>query len=526
MSAGPGSGEGRAGREDATSSEEQVTAMRPDERLPALVRREAPVLIPLALAVLAATSYFSGPPAWNQNSRLALTRALVEHGTTIIDEYHATTGDKSRRDGHFYSDKAPGASLLAVPAYALYHGAARLVGAERPDVRLVPLDPRDPNRDPEARRPGDRLAYNQAYRTALYVSRVGSVGVFAVLGALALYLLALRRLGDRAGALLLAATYALATPALVYGAAFYGHQLCADLLLLGLAGILLGHGEKAMAFGTGMCLGLAVLCEYPAAVPVALLWLFAWLRRGPRFAAVVALGGAPAAVALAAYHTVAFGGPLTTGYDFVYLAEFAEGMRVNYGIHAPDPGVLLELLFGAYRGLFYLAPVLLLAPWGLVCELRGWPPAPRSMSDRSWPMRQVALLCLAIVGFYLALNAGYYMWDGGAAIGPRHCVPMLPFLALALAPAIRLVPRAVVGLAQLSGAITLLLSAAAPEAPQFGDPLWDYAWPRIWATDTGYGGPANLGRMLGLPGPLSLVPLLLVLAWCHAQARPHLAAKG
>lgn len=530
MSPEPGSGP-PAGRAAAGSARGE-----PDERadrgaqepasLGAQVRAEWPVLLPLALAVLAATSYFSGPPAWNQNSRLALTRALVEQGTTIIDDYHATTGDKSRRDGHFYSDKAPGASLLAVPAYALYFGAARLVGAEGPDVRLAPLDPRDPNRDPEARQPGDRLAYNQAYRTALYVSRVGSVGVFAVLGALALYLLALRRLGDRAGALLLASTYALATPALIYGAAFYGHQLCADLLLLGLAGILLGQGRRDMAFGTGMCLGLAVLCEYPAAVPVALLWLFAWLRRGSGFAAVAALGGLPAALALAAYHTAAFGHPLKTGYDFVYLAEFAEGMRVNYGIHAPDPRVLLELLFGAYRGLFYLSPVLLLAAWGLACELRGWPPAPRSMSGETWPIRQVALVCLAVIGFYLALNAGYYMWDGGAAIGPRHCVPMLPFLALALAPAIRAVPRATVGLALLSGALTLLLTAASPEAPQFGDPLWGHAWPRIWSADTGYGGSANLGRMLGLPGPLSLVPLLLVLAWCYGQARPHLVTSS
>ncbi len=182
--------------------------------------------------------------------------------------------------------------------------------------------------------------------------------------------------------------------------------------------------------------------------------------------------------------------------------------------------MLLELLFGAYRGLFYLAPVLLLAPWGLACELRGWPPAPKSMVDGTWPVRHVACVCLAVVGFYLALNAGYYMWDGGAAIGPRHCVPMLPFLALALAPAIRAVPWAVVGLALISGALTLLLAAAAPEAPRFGDSLQGHAWPRIWATDTGYAGPANLGRMLGLPGPLSLVPLLLVLAWCYAQARP------
>ena len=499
-----------------TGSEPGATGLR------AQLRAEAPVLVPLALAVLAATSYFAGPPAWNQNSRLALTRALVEQGTTIIDDHHVTTGDKSWRDGHFYCDKAPGTSLLAVPAYALYFAAARLVSAEPPAVRLAPLDRSDPNRDPEARQPGDRLAYNQSFRTALYVCRVGSVGVVSVLGALALYLLALARLGERAGALLLTATYALATPALVYGAAFYGHQPCADLLLLALAGILLGHARKSMALGTGMCLGLAVLCEYPAAVPAALLWLFALVRRGPGFAAHVALGGLPAALALATYHTVAFGHPLRTGYDFVYLAEFAEGMRVRYGIHAPDPRVLHELLFGAYRGLFYLSPVLLLAPWGLAMDLRGSAHGPGSMPYKTWPVRQVSVLSAAIVGFYLALNAGYYMWDGGAAIGPRHCVPMLPFLALALAPAIRAVPRATAALALVSAAMAILLAAAAPEAPQFGDPLWGHAWPRIWDLEVGYAGATNLGRMLGLPGPLSLIPLLLVLAWCYGQARPHL----
>ena len=137
-------------------------------------------------------------------------------------------------------------------------------------------------------------------------------------------------------------------------------------------------------------------------------------------------------------------------------------------------------------------------------------------------MRQVAALGLAITGFYLLLNAGYYMWDGGAAIGPRHCVPMLPFVALALAPAIRAVPRAVLVLALLSGLQVVVAAAAAPEAPEYGDPLWSYAWPRLLSGDTGYLGATNLGRMLGLPGPLSLAPLLLLFAWCWAQARPHL----
>jgi hypothetical protein len=485
----------------------------------ARLRADRRLLTPALIAAFATYAYFVGPPAWNQNSRLALTRALVERGELTIDPDHFTTGDKSRRGDHFYSDKAPGASLLAVPAYAVYHGLRQLVGGEAPRAYITPLDPAAARRgdelDPEARLPGDRLSYNQQFRLALYLSRLFSTSLLALAGVAALYLLALRQLaGDRLAALTCALTYGLATPALVYGAAFYGHQPCADLLLLALAAITLSQrteGRPAAPLFAGLCLGLAVLCEYPAAVPVALLAALALWRRGPRFTAWLLLGGLPCALLLGLYHLLAFGHPLKTGYDFVYLAEFAAGMQVNYGIHAPDPAVLLQLLFGSYRGLFYLAPVLLLAAWGLAAELRR-PADPER--------RAVAVAAAAIVAFYLSLNSGYYMWDGGAALGPRHCVPMLPFLALGLAPALRAAPRLFNGLALLSAAAMLLAAAAAPEAPQHGNPLWGHAWPRLRDAAPGtYVGPQNLGLFLGLPGLWSLTPLLVLWLWVSAELR-------
>ena len=481
----------------------------------ARLRADRRLLAPALLATFVTLAYFVGPPGWNQNSRFALTRALVERAEVTIDPDHFTTGDKSFRDGHFYSDKAPGASLLAVPAYALFHGLRALLGGEAPEARLVPLDPLEAlaerEVDPDERRPGDRVAYNQSFRLALHLCRLLSTSLLAVAGVAAFYLLALRQLaGDRRAALACALVYGLATPALVYGAAFYGHQACADLLLLALAAIVVGDPRaRATPLVAGLCLGLAVLCEYPAAVPVVILVALALALRGPRFAAWTAVGGLPSALALALYHTLAFGHPLKTGYDFVYLAEFAAGMEIRYGIHAPDPRVLLELLFGTYRGLFYLAPVLLLAAWGVVTELSS-----RTSSER----RRVALAALAVVAFYLLLNAGYYMWDGGAAFGPRHCVPMLPFLALGLAPALRAAPRLFTVLALLSAAQMLLGVATGPEAPQHGNPLWAHAWPRLQSTAAGtYLGATNLGLLLGLPGAWSLAPLLALWLWVRVD---------
>jgi hypothetical protein len=72
---------------------------------------------------------------WNQNSRFDLTVAIVDHRTLSIDCCVANTGEYALYEGRTYSDKAPGLSLLAVPAYLLWRTVAALppaVGARPP----------------------------------------------------------------------------------------------------------------------------------------------------------------------------------------------------------------------------------------------------------------------------------------------------------------------------------------------------------------------------------------------------------
>lgn len=470
----------------------------------------------LALVLFGTFAYFVPAPAWNQNSRFALTRALVERQSTIIDADHETTGDKSFRDGHFYCDKAPGASVLAAIPYAIVYGASRLLGADPPEVSVIPLDPRDVaagrTPTPEERLPGDRLQYNRSHRFGLYVAGLFSVGLVSVLGALALWLLCVRRYGV-AIASACALTYGLATPALPYSTALYGHQLCGALLLIAFVGTVATERRATtprIGLVVGLAAGYAVATEYTAVVPAALVAALYLLRHGARACAPIVLGAAPSVVLLAGYHTAAFGSPLSTGYDWVWLPEFAEGMRVRYGIGRPSLGVLLAILFGSYRGLFYLAPITLFAAWGLVRET--WRP---TIAER--PAAIVALACCA---WFLLLNAGYYMWDGGAAIGPRHVVPMLGLLAIGLPIARRIVPSAFAVLAIVSAAQLLLATAAMPEAPQFGDPLWEFALGQVLGRPASTDAIAsNLGLLLGLPSVLSLAPLLVLWAWALPIAK-------
>jgi hypothetical protein len=475
------------------------------------------ILLGPLLCVLASYAYFVAAPAWNQNSRLALTRALVERHTTIIDDDHETTGDKSFRDGHFYSDKAPGTSLLAAIPYAGLHAVRVLTRGELPGVSVHPLDPEalaagDFPR-PEDRLPGDVLVYNQTHRLALWLCGLFAVAIPSLLGAAAVFLLALRELGRHRPALFVALAYALATPAFPYSTVLYGHQPCAAMLVAAFAVIALlrpGARDRRAALLVGALLGCAVVTEYTAAVPVAIFCAWSLRRHGLPFTLHVVAGGLPFAVLLAAYHTAAFGGPLQTGYDFVWREEFAEGMRERYGLGLPDPQVALALTFGSYRGLFYVAPVLLLAVWGLGAQLVDRDPDRRARAT-------VAVLCVA---YYWFLNAGYYMWDGGASAGPRHMVPALPFLALGLTTAFATVPRAAAVLAVVSAAQMLLLAAAAPEAAQYGDPLWEYALPKILARTPGpHVTSTNIGLLLGLPSVLSLAPLVAVWGWATRRSR-------
>lgn len=479
--------------------------------LTALLSPARPVLLPLVGALVFSYAFFVGAPAWNQNSRFALTRALVEDRTAAIDSSHHTTGDKSFRDGHFYCDKAPGVSFFAVAPYAAYAVLQQVLGTDPPTFAVRSLDPKIRELgtvlDPGDRLPGDRIGYSPAYRFALYLCTFFVVVLpTALLGGSAMFLLARSlSLEDERIAAWATVAWGLGTPVWVYSTSLYGHALCGAALLAAFAILELApkNAPASAPLSAGMLLGSAVLTEYPAAVIAGLAVVFAWRRRSLRDALWVAAGGLPWAVALASYHTLAFGDPLATGYDFVYREEFAAGMAVRYGLGMPDPEVALELLFGSFRGLFYLSPICLLAAWGL---LRG---VMRPTGHRArWGAAAVVAL------YFWLLNAGYYMWDGGASAGPRHMVPALGFLMLGLVPALRSVPRAGAVLLALSVLQGLLLAAASPEVAQHGDPLWEFALGRLLeAAPSAKTGHTNLGLLLGLPGLLSIVPLLGAWLW-------------
>lgn len=482
-------------------------------------------------ALLITYGYFTPSAQWNENSRYNLTRSLLERASLNIDPYHENTGDKSYRLGHYYSDKAPGLSFLAVPGYALFLGGRRLAGQSVPSQQIE-VWPGE--YDPYTRRiaRSTRMKYNPAFWRGLYVANLFTNVLLAALAGVMLFGLLMRRSsGNLAVSLFGTMAYCLGTLAWPYATLFYGHQVAGSLLLIAFCIIDIAFvsppGERQGSWirkpvlanlALGAIFGLAVVVEYPAAIACALLGAYAVYRNGKgrriHAALWIVVAGLPFAVLLGLYHTACFGSPFSVGYDHLALEQFASGMGQGlYGVTYPRPWVAAQILAGNHRGLFYHSPVLVLAIVGVA---RMW--------KRS--RRLEGALVASVVVYFVALNSAYYMWDGGAASGPRHCIPMLGFAAMAAAAAYP-TSRSIRWkwarwgcwfLLVLSVANMLAITSVGPEPPMsIWDPLMEHAWPSLLKGDIAQNvGSTNVGRMFKLPGAASLLPLLAV--WGLAAA--------
>lgn len=348
----------------------------------------------LALVAITALSFFSyiGP---QDVSRLALTHALVFDRSVRIDRWESGTIDKAFRDGHFYTDKAPGMSFVAVPPLM----AMTAVGSI----------------DHETRENG---VWRK--RSLVWILRLLTGGIAFVV---AVFLVgrAAESLIQGTGAAT-ASAFGLGTLVLPLAATLFGHVAAATLgfasFVLVASGLQTRHSYRWVVFA-GLCGGLALLVEYQAALVAVVVFGYLALlsvRHALAFAAALASG----LVALGAYNIAAFGSPLRMSYGYVAEERFVEHQREGlFGIGIPAFDALRDVLVSE-DGLVMQSPVLVLAAVGLgLLWHRG--------------NRAEAAVCGLVPLLFLLVTAGYYDPFGGLSPGPRFFVPALPFLAVGLA---------------------------------------------------------------------------------------------
>ncbi len=466
----------------------------------------------IAAVLLISYAYFYQGGGWNQNSRFDLVRAIVEQGTLRIDAYHENTDDKAFANGHYYSDKAPGLALLAVPVAEVAKPLLQAGGVDPSSARgLVAMS---------------------------YFITVFAVALPMAVACAVLFLIALGLGSDVSAAAFGALALGLATPMWAYSTLFWGHSLAGACLVFGFAFALRLRvtksqiGDVLLGIGVGLTAGWATVTEYPAApaavilavLALGIVWKDGWPRRW-RTAVGVAMGASACIAVLLIYQFRVFGSAFQPSYSY-YPAGAFPWMKHGYmGVTYPRIDVALKLLFGCRRGLLFVAPVALVAPFGLRW-LWKQPTA-----------RAAAAAAAAMAAYYFLFNASFRAWAAGWSYGPRYMAAGLPLLCLGLAPAwSKACPlwRTVLAVAAAGGVCFGLMAVSTTAQPpdEFRCSLLQLLWPSFWAgkfslnqqsmltiseDPTGHAhGAFNLGELAGLHGLASLIPLLAM--WGFAAA--------
>jgi hypothetical protein len=437
-------------------------------------RRVARALFATLLGVYA---YFFQGGGWNQNSRWAQIRSVVEQRSLSINDYlvyrhrgrrqslerspivpgtpwrdvadRASSADvlEVAGTGLIFPNKPPGTVLLAAPFYAAILTGERMLGADPDTWRVMTL--------------------NAHLVTLLSAGVAGALTAVVLLRASSALCPSLPLATHAAAAL----TCGLGTLLLPYSTVLFDHSLAALFPLLAFC-LVVEPPSPRRAGLAGLAAGIGLLTNYLTATIAGLLGVYLLSQRRWRDSARYAAGLLPPLSVLAIYQLVCFGSPwaLAKALPLPIVEQGGSGLFTG-----PDPVVLWELLAGAHRGLLVSSPVLALAAPGLVWIWRAG-------------RRAEATLAAAVsIGFWLLIGGfgpGASYWQGGWSIGPRYLVPAIPFLALGLAPAFARLPRITTLLAIVSALVLLLATAVDVQPPRRARrPLPDYVWP-LWQGKT------------------------------------------
>jgi hypothetical protein len=350
----------------------------------------------------------------DEMSMLVATDSLARRGQWDIDllrwmgEQQGSFGP----DGHLYSRKGIGTTLVALPLYWLAVQWQKLGNVQ----------------------------------TAMLTNGV----VTALTGVLVL--LFLRRLRYSAGvALGTALGFGLGTMAWPYARYLFSESLAGLGLMLSAYFLLRYRDERdpvsLLLAGSGLAIALLSRLNNAIVAPFLGLLLLAYVAQ-PRpqnwraWITPFVLFGLPVLASLAVtgwYNSLRFGDVLNTGYlpQERFSTPFFEGL---YG-----------LTFSPGKGLFWYNPLFFAA-------VAAWPAFFRRH-------RPEALLAATVVIAGIAFYAPWYLWWAGHSWGPRFLVTILPFAALSLAPALEAAfhrRTLAAGLATLAGlSVTVQLLAVA-----------------------------------------------------------------
>lgn len=495
---------------DATHHAERLTRSATDAG-----RWLLPVLVTLALAWGWYIHHWPGLLTANEIMRLHFIQAVVDEGRPELDGVIARYGskpvDRSEYGGHIYMDKAPGASLVALPAYPLL----KLVW---PDVSHLGVW---------------RLGWAATWLAC----------VLPLLGMLWLLARWLNSWGvSRRSAAMTVVAIGLGSPVFVYATLYFGHALAAACVGAGVFALAQWAPTRPLPRGrgllAGMALGMGGLTDTPVFVlgGMAVIWAVARQARsrqvtgnldpaaavlaGLRETVPVAVGFGLFVLLQLGYNAWVLGHPLRFTYQWKADKQLAAIMDTGFlGFRLPQADALAGLWLGPKRGLLYHAPWLAAAAAGLGV----------TASDQfvaRWRRLDAAALGVLVV-LYALFVSGFADWPAGDSAGARHLLPIVPLLGAGLGlvqerPMPRLLRAALAAALAASVILHAPIVATFPyHFAQLHSPVLELSIP---LTVQGFFSP-SIGRFLGWDEWLSaaMFALLVILPWTLAVRLPSSA---
>lgn len=326
----------------------------------------------------------------NDGGRIALTYALVNNRSFIIDDYkNFISVDYSVFEEHTYADKPVGSSLLGIPAMLV--------------IKTLRIDDTG------------LIVFLFTATTSALLSAVVCV---------ILYRTAMLFSGNRKASILVVVAYGLGTMAFPFATIFMGHQTATFFAFSGFYVILLVKNKKlkdGYLILAGALTGFSFVVDYPLGIMLVLLSLYLLTFKRDRYFLMFITAMLAVASLNLLYNFICFKDPLAFPHKFqgYFTTAHTSGL---YGVNLPQLQIVIELLFKEYRGLFIYSPILLFSLIGFAFFLK------------NKTFRTEATFCLLIFLSFLAFVSGYVGWYCGWSYGPRYLIPCLPFMSLLLLP--------------------------------------------------------------------------------------------
>ncbi|MFA6923767.1 MAG: hypothetical protein WC223_05875 [Bacteroidales bacterium] len=340
-------------------------------------------------------------PTPNPVSRALPVLTFSESRTLIIDKYADQTIDKSKVGNHFYSDKAPLPTLLAIPFYEFIK-LAGLTKVSKDAGKKFPVYVWRPIGKYDSR---DFMFPEIIPLLILGGFLFGSLPFVIII---TLTFLALRKLKPSFSPVLLVMLAFYGSFIFVFSGTYFNHILAGLFLLLSYIEL-----KEKKYFLSGVFLGLSFLCEYPILI-AAPIWCILILikEKKIKFPFYFALGTLPSIIIISIYNWFITGYPFKMLIAYNALEAYKE-VGHNYGFKLPSIEALWGLSFSGSMGLFIFVPTLLIVLFFIIKSI---------IKDEKFinKIKTNYLFIFSIV-FFLIISS-YFVWWGGWSYGPRYLI--------------------------------------------------------------------------------------------------------